>query len=435
MRVPSTILIVTALLVTVAGAQNTGKTVRHHRVIEQSPVTTAINNAEAAIEKEDYDTAEKLLREAIAGDSKEYRAWFDLGFVLNAKGQTADAIDAYRKSVAANPGIFESNLNLGLVLAKNGDAEAEKYLRAATQLKPTSHPREGVYRAWLSLGHVLEKTDPKRAVEAFKAAATLEPKNAEAHLSAAMAYENLKQFAAAEAEYKTAAELDPKSAEALAGLVNVYQKNGRLEEAESPLRKYIALDPRNATAHVQLGRVLAGTGKYEEAATELQTGLKLAPGDPVATRELAELLIQQKKYAEAEALLRPLVASSPGDAALHYELGRVLMRKHDFAGAENEILAALKLKNDMGEAYGDLAVVANENRQYVLVLRALDARAKFLADTPGTYFLRATTYDNLRVPKEAIANYHLFLQAANGQFPEEEWKARHRLIALEPKKK
>jgi hypothetical protein len=48
--------------------------------------------------------------------------------------------------------------------------------------------------------------------------------------------------------------------------------------------------------------------------------------------------------------------------------------------------------------------------------------------------LRATAYDHLRDFKQAAANYHRFLDVANGQYPDQEWQARHRLIAIEPKK-
>lgn len=414
--------------------QTTGKTVRKHSVPDESPADTAIRNAEAAIDKKDYDAAEKSLRDAISHGGDNYRAWFDLAFVLNAKGQTAESIEAYRKSVAANPTIFESNLNLGLMLARSVDPEAEKYLRAATLLKPSSHAQDELVRAWLALGNFLQKSSPQRAVEAFKAAATLQPNNAAPHLAAAAALESMKQYTAAEAEYKRAAELDPKSSEALAGLVNIYQKNGRLPEAEAALRKYIAVDPQNAVAHAQLGRVLAATGKNEEAITELQSSLRLSPDNPAAVRQLADLLSDNKKYADAEALLAPLLKQSPNDAELHYTMGRVLMHEHKFPAAQNELIAALRLKGDLADAYGELAIVAQENNNYALTLQALDARAKFLEETPATYFLRATAFDHLRATKQAIDNYHLFLQAANGKFPDQEWKARHRLIALEPKK-
>jgi len=33
-----------------------------------------------------------------------------------------------------------------------------------------------------------------------------------------------------------------------------------------------------------------------------------------------------------------------------------------------------------------------------------------------------------------VVNYRLFLQGADGKYPDQEWQAKHRLIALEPKK-
>jgi hypothetical protein len=36
--------------------------------------------------------------------------------------------------------------------------------------------------------------------------------------------------------------------------------------------------------------------------------------------------------------------------------------------------------------------------------------------------------------KKAVANYHLFLEGAEGKYPDQEWQAKHRLIALEPKR-
>jgi hypothetical protein len=51
-----------------------------------------------------------------------------------------------------------------------------------------------------------------------------------------------------------------------------------------------------------------------------------------------------------------------------------------------------------------------------------------------TYFLRATAYDNLHDVKNAAKYYHQFLDVAGGKFPNQEWQARHRLIAIEPKK-
>jgi len=68
-----------------------------------------------------------------------------------------------------------------------------------------------------------------------------------------------------------------------------------------------------------------------------------------------------------------------------------------------------------------------------LAIRALDARAQLLPETAATYWLRATSYDNLRAYKPAAENYKLFLAASGGKSPDQEFQARHRLKAIEPK--
>jgi Flp pilus assembly protein TadD len=414
---------------------SSSKTVRHHRVVEPDPSQLPeLAQAESAIEKKDYAAAEPLLKKVVTAQPVNYQAWFDLGFVYNALGRSADSIAAYRQSVTAKPDVFESNLNLGLSLAKNKQPGAEEFLRAATKLKPQSHADDGHARAWLGLGHLLEENDPDAAVEAFRQAAALQPKDPEPRLSAGVLLEKENKFADAEEQYKQALALDPSSQDALVGLANVYMRGQRFPEAEEYLRKVVSQRPNEAAPHVQLGRVLAADQKYDDAAAELQIGLKIAPGDVGAQSDLAGVFMEAGKFADAEAAYRALLAGHAGDADLHHKLGQVLMKQKKFPAAVQEFRNAVKLKPDWGAAYGDLAVAANETQDYALAIKALDLRAQYLPEIPVGYFLRATAYDHLRDYHQAAANYHLFLQVANGKYPDQEWQARHRLITIEPKK-
>jgi Tfp pilus assembly protein PilF len=402
---------------------------------EDSPAQPAeLTAAEAAIEKKDYSAAEPLLRKSVEHDPASYVAWFDLGFVENALGRVDDSITAYRKSVAAKPDVFESNLNLGLQLAKTGQSEAEKYLRAATQLKPTGQVAEGQYRAWVSLAQTIEKSTPEEALVAYQQAASLQPKEAEPHLYAAELLEQENKFADAEREYKLTLALDSGSGDAIVGLANIYMRGRRFPEAEDYLRKLLAEHTDSAPVHIQLGRVLAAEGKTDAAIAELELGIKLSPGNDAVMRDLAELYTPAGKNDLAEAAYRALLVAHPNEAELHRRLGQALLRQKKFAEAEPEFLRALKLQPDLGVAYGDLAFAAGENKEYPLVIRALDARAKLLPEIPITYFMRASAYDHLRDFKNAAANYHLFLNTANGQYADQEWQAKHRLIAIDPKK-
>ena len=258
-------------MATVVSAQ----TVRHHRVAEHDPMfPPELTQAEDALEKKDFATAQPLLEKVVGANAANYQAWFDLGFLYNAQGKQAESIAAYRKSVAAKPDVFESNLNLGLMLAKAGDPDAEQFLHAATQLKPTAHSDEGLARAYLSLAHVIEEKKPAEAIAAYQQVSRLQPKDPEPHLSAGALLDKQGQPDQAEVEYKQALALDSKSEDATVGLVNVYMKQKKLPEAEELLRKLVVLRPDDPAVHLQLGRVLAASGKTDDAVAELQAGSK-----------------------------------------------------------------------------------------------------------------------------------------------------------------
>jgi Flp pilus assembly protein TadD len=402
--------------------------------VDDTSVAPAVAEAESALEKQDYARAEKLLLPVVDLDPRDYRAWFDLAYVYNATQRRSDAIDAYRKSIAIKPDVFAANLNLGLLLAATGNSndEAAKFLSAATRLKPESKPNESLGRAWLALGRVLDSSKPTEAVDAYRKAAQLNAKDPEPHLLAAAALEKQNDLAGAESEYKTALSLDPRSSNARAGLTRVYIASNNFPEAESMLRAYVKENPTDASGHLQLGRLIARSGDAAGAAQEFELGLKASPQDKQLLREVAAMYAAAKKYDDASPKYQELVQADPNDAHLRHEFGIVLLHQRKYAEAQEQLIAALEHDRKMLDAYGDLALAASENKNYRLTIAVLDARAKIAPETPATYFLRATAYDNLKAFEQASENYHQFLAVSNGQFPDREWQARHRLIAIEP---
>ena len=431
---PKLLLLALAILVPLlCAAQQSAPTVRHHKVEEPAddPASAEIDRAEAAMQKQNYDTAEILLMKAVADNPQSYRAWFDLGYVYNATKRAPDAINAYRKSVAAKPDGFESNLNLGILLARQGNSEeAIKYLKAATQLKPTANPDEGQARAWLSLGLVEEASDPKQALADYAQASKLTPFDPEPHLSAGILQEKQEKLDEAAREYQIAATLDSKSTEPIAGLANVYSKQKKYAEAEAQLRKLLAIDPGNQNARVQLSRVLAAEGKPDEGVKPSEADAS-SNRDPYTALERGSGYVKQGDYAAAEQQFRFAVQGLPQNAEAHFGLGTVLLEQKKYPESQDELLLAAKLKPEMSEIYGNLAVVAAANRNYRLTIQALDARAKYLAESPATYFLRATSYDNLKATAKAVENYRQFLATDGGKMPNQEWQARHRLMAID----
>ena len=389
-----------------------------------------LKDAEDLLQKQQYQQAEEKLQALVSKQNDNPQAWFDLGFAQARLGQTADSITAYRKAAGLSPKWFEAQQNLGLALAKSGDLPgAAATLKIAVTLKPTAGGQQALSRAWLSLAQVTEESQPQEALAAYQKSLELDPANSEAQLGVAKLTQRAGNSAAAEQEYLKLAESGDK--ESVGQLISLYIQQKRYADAETWLRKYMAANPSNMAAQVQLGKLLAAEGKTQDAIAALEPAYNSAP-DPTLARELAALYLDAKQYDGAARLLQGLAAQNPADAQLHLDYGQALVHLHKYPDAQTELLKALQQNSSLIDGYFDLAYSAQQNKNYELVIRVLDARAKLQPETPGTYFLRATAYDSLRMYKPAAENYKHFLAVAAGKFPDQEFQARHRLKAILP---
>jgi len=138
-------------------------------------------------------------------------------------------------------------------------------------------------------------------------------------------------------------------------------------------------------------------------------------------------------------LYKELVAKLPDDPTLLDALGSAQVQQGHDASAELVLGKAVQMREQFhddqawGEAAGHLAFAASKNNDPKMCLQALAARATVLPNSPTSLFLEATAHDSLRQNKDAAKAYRAFLAVANGKFPDQEFQARHRLIALEPK--
>jgi tetratricopeptide (TPR) repeat protein len=424
--------VVLALCASAAAQSSNSRRQNSHAKTHTSESEAQFQKAVAAVQSKDFATAEPLLKQAAADNSQNYQAWFYLGYLYSETNRPDDAIAAYHKAVALQPTVIESNLDLAVLLAEKGESEAGVYLHKAAKLNPTPDQQKILAQAWALLANKLRTSDPAGAVDAYQTLTELKPKDPAPLLELGRFLESRKDAVGAEKAYKQALARDPNSSDALALLSNLYLQQNRLPDAEQTLVAFVKTNPQSVNGHLQLGRVYRKEQKNADAAAELEKALELKPGDPDTLRELAAVQLDTKNYSAAEATLRNLIAKQPNDPELYFQLGHTLSKDTKYEEAEAAYVQAIKLKPDWGDAYGELAVAASQAKNYAGAIQALNARAKYLQETPGTYFLRATCFDHLRAYKEASEQYKNFLQVSDGKYPDQEWQARHRLIAIDP---
>jgi tetratricopeptide (TPR) repeat protein len=390
--------------------------------------------AESKIEQKNFEAARPLLAKYLTQHPGDARALFDLGYVEDAGSHEDAAAAAYRKAVAADPKQFEARLALGLLLAHQGKYDqAREQIQQATLLTPEPPNPTAQAEAFRTLAELDRSTDPPGARDALVAALNLSPEtHADLLLTAQIAEEN-DDIELAQTAYQRLLSSHPSASESLAatsGLAQLLLKQKKYADAEPLLKTALARDPRDPGLNAQLATALVAQGKNDEALPVLETLRQLEPGNTSVDQMLADAYGQAGHPEQAEPIYARLALANPGNEDILAAQGENLVRERLYPQAQAVLERAVKLKPDDGDAWSGLAFAASENKQYQLALKALSMRAKYLAETPATYFLWATSYDNLHLSKSAQEYYHKFLSAAGGKFPDQEWQAKHRLVAL-----
>ncbi len=401
---------------------------------EVQPESTQVAEAEAAIVKSDWKTAEMKLDSWLAAHPADPRALFDAGYVADAQNRLDDAAGLYRRAVTADPKSFEARLSLGLLLARQGKLpDARTELLAATTLDPGVAGPAMKARAWRALATIDRDNNPAAASDELMEALKLTPETESDTLLAASLAERSGQTAGAEAAYRRLLAKDPQSEAANAGMAHLLIVRKDYPEAETLLRAALEKAPDDPALTAQLATVLAAQDKAE-ALPLLQKLHAAHPGDLAITRMLADLLAQAGDAAGSDRLYVSLLAATPNDSGLLVTHGQNLIRQLKYAEAYGAFNKASQVDPTNGDAWSGLAFAALKMGQPSITLHALTMRSKYLTEVPGTYFLWATAYDTLGDKLQAVSYYHQFLNAAAGKFPDQEWQARERLQMLEKKK-
>ena len=269
----------------------------------------------------------KLLQEA-ATEGLPAKAWAVLGEGHLSEGDTATAIDAFRKALAADASLFKAHYNLGRALEQSNQLEAARAAFESALATKADFPE-----AEYALGNLLARMgDRARAAVHYGNALRLRPTYAEAHNELGMLHAAESRVQDAVASLEQALRIDPGYPEAHNNLARVLASLNRLPEAIAHCRRALALNPNHSEARYNLARLLHETGNTEAAFTEYRNLIRSAPrmveahlgygqalGDvgrlPAAIAEFREVLRLRPGHAEAQrnlALALDMQAQSKG---------------------------------------------------------------------------------------------------------------------------
>ena len=233
-----------------------GEACRHGPVLKSAVIfLAAVAIAACAWRTRDqlkyWQNDETLFRHTVAVTKNNYLAYNNLGTWLSKKGQLAEAMDCFHKSLQINPNDSDVFYNLGNVFAKLSDWD----------------------QAIGNYHHALQVT----------------PNQPDVLDNLGFALAAKKQYADAIACFEAALKLDPDSADAHNNLATVLFIQKRFDEAVRHFREALRITPDDPRIYVNLGDASMKQGQTAEAVKSYQAALRLKPGDPKIMAKLQAL--------------------------------------------------------------------------------------------------------------------------------------------------
>jgi protein O-GlcNAc transferase len=241
--------------------------------------------------------AERLYREALGIEPRQFDALHLLGLVHYQRGAHAEALRDIDRALAVKPDVAAAHNSRAAVLNElKRFEEAVASCERAIALNP-EYGEAFNNRALALLG-------AKRLAEALAScdrAIALRPDLAEAFNNRGNALRELKRFDDALASYERAIALKPSYAEAFNNCANALIGLKRYDEALESCHRALALRADLAEAFYNRGIVLHERRRYEEALTSYDRAIALRPDYAEALANRGTVLVDLRRPEEARA--------------------------------------------------------------------------------------------------------------------------------------
>ena len=280
---------------------------------------------------------EKAAREA----SNSAAPLVGVGAILERQGDTAGAVDVYRRAVAVEPDNPDAARALVFGLAASGQgAEAVSFARARAEKYAKSPAAATLYSEAASAAgdSATAQAEAQRALALDSSYVPAMVAVARDHYRAgrvSMTAYALKALLDGIDEATPARAKDCAEALLLRAVID-RRTPGRRAAALEAFGKVYALRPDLTEAALALGVMKLEAGNAEEAIVPLETAARFAPKNAFVMTALGDAYRLAGRYAEAKTTLEKAVALDATLAAPHYNLALLFLYAGDKAGLGND---------------------------------------------------------------------------------------------------
>ena len=405
--------------------------------------TETLNNiASSYFQQKKFDLARTEYLAALRLDPRNRDANYNLGLVLLAEGQPAEAIVYFERVTPRDPA---SEISLA-----SAYLAAHRTAQGLALVRKLAVEGSGNVRIQFSLGTVLLEAHEYEAAEhQFEVADSLQPENYDILCKLGEAATRLKHYPKAEEALGRAIRLKPDSPEALYLLAqddaelrkdsdalqllvrarklapentDVIFLMARLamlenfyEDAIPLLEEGVRLAPKRADFHAALGESYLAAGKTDQAIQEFNTLIELAPSAGayafmgLCYRELG-------RFDEAAKYFAAGLKLDPHDGACLYNLGYIASRRGQVQQAEAYLMQSLRANPNPNEsdALLELASLRMAQRKYQEALPLLQRAVKTASDPGPAYYKLARVESALGMNAAADRDLKIFQTLSKG---------------------
>ena len=223
-----------------------------------------------------------LWSDVVSKSPHNYRAHYNLGNVMQRRGQFHESQAYYRKAIELYPDFAVAHENLGLALEEEGRlSEAYRHLEKAVHLNPRdANTQNNFGQLLLMQGRI------KKATKHFLLAVRRNPRHARAQNNLGIAFAQQQRLEDAKKHLLTAERLDPNSSDIQNNLGQLFILKGDYDEAIRHFKTAVQLNPDFSQARTNLGFMLLKQNRANEAARHFLKALKIDPSNTSARQGL-----------------------------------------------------------------------------------------------------------------------------------------------------
>jgi tetratricopeptide (TPR) repeat protein len=259
--------------------------------------------------------AEALLREAIAADKKQVRAYYNLAVLLIRNQRESEAKNLLEEAMKDNPKFGDGLALLARIQQSEGRSEASTYFENALSADPMSSVANN-YKA----SEALQNRDWKAAILFSRKSLVGNPESINAYLNMATAYYQTGQLDLAILVCRSGLRLDDKNAPLLNLEGLILLKKDEVKEALASFRKAVESDPTNLEAQLNAGALTMNYNDFTSALTYFDAATQIAPNHQEALLSKGVALRGLEKYEEARVIFQQMIASNPREDKAQYNL-------------------------------------------------------------------------------------------------------------------